>query len=167
MTTITIFIIKNWLAIIIVLTLILMVIVGYIADSNGFIPKRQKVRKPKAKKQPKTISKPNIDEAIQPSTEPSTLSLDNSVQEEPKDTYKKDLVIEEADVNQNFEEFEDEFDRILPEKPIISDELKKYMEEFQIKPLNFESKIKEPTISTDIELPEIEKREEDTDIWSF
>lgn len=167
MTTITIFIIKNWLAIIIVLILILMAIVGYIADSNGFIPKRQKVKKKVSKNKPETIAKPNIDETIQTPVEPPTLSLDNTVQEEPKDTYKKALVIEESDMNQNFEEFEDEFDRILPEKPIISDELKKYMEEFQIKPLNFESKVKEPKISTDIKLPEIEKREEDTDIWSF
>ena len=140
-------------------------IIGYIADSNGFIPKRQKKSKKPVKIDNSDISKPNMDEFNNVSIENEIFNLENNNIQDNKDTYKKDLVLENKDLN--FEEFETEFDRIVPEKPVISDELKKYMDEFQISPVNIDTKVNDNEIFSDIKLPEIKREDEDTDIWSF
>ena len=72
---------------------------------------------------------------------------------------------EEQIEEENFEEFEEYFDKVLPEQPIISDELKKYMDEFQLTPLSLSKEKKE--VDTNIHLPEIKNKELDDDIWSF
>lgn len=165
MNAITIFIVKYWILIILVLILILMGIIGYIADSNGFIPKKEKKAKKPVKIDNDEISKPNMDEFSNVSIENEIFNLEKDGLKENKDTYKKALVFEDRDLN--FEEFESEFDRIVPEKPVISDELKKYMDEFQISPVNIDTKMNDKDIFKDIELPEIKKEDEDSDIWSF
>lgn len=72
---------------------------------------------------------------------------------------------EEPEVPETFEEFEEYFDNVLPEKPVISDELQKYIDEFQITPLSMSKDKKE--VDTNIHLPEIKNKELDDDVWSF
>ncbi len=99
-------------------------------------------------------SNDNIDFAFEsaPSNNNAQVEVDTEANEEP---------LEE----ENFEEFEEYFDKVLPERPIISDELKKYMDEFQLTPLSLSKEKKE--VDTNIHLPEIKNKESDDDIWSF
>lgn len=68
-------------------------------------------------------------------------------------------------VNQNNSIFE-EFDKVIPEKKIIDDNLKEELEKFDDEYTQFTYNKKNIDIDTNIELPEIKLSTEEEDIWN-
>ena len=152
MNNVITFIVKNWYIIIGVCVLILMIIIGYYADSNGLIKKGKKKSKKKEENHfdNKSETIKELDFKDIPAMEPVT--IDNELTPDQIET-------EIPEEDENFEQFETYFEKVLPEKPLISDELKKYMEEFQIVPESL--KMNEEKVFNDIRLPEIKNKELD------
>lgn len=175
-------ILNYWLAIIIVGLIILMIIIGYYADQKKLVkPIKRKNKIEESKVENKKIDEPaKIEENVVKDNEeelffadmPSSndIVVDNKPVSDVSEVISKEEIKHEEDnvtndAEQDFENFENEFDKIIPEKPVISDELKKYMDEFQIKPISMPTQKKE--VSTNIELPEIKQIEKEEDIWKF
>ena len=68
-------------------------------------------------------------------------------------------------INQSNSVFE-EFDKVIPEKKIIDEELKEELESFNVEIKPIKNQKKDIDIDTNIELPEIELSTEEEDIWS-
>ena len=68
-------------------------------------------------------------------------------------------------INQSNSVFE-EFDKVIPEKKIIDEELKEELESFNVEIKPIKNQKKDIDIDTNIELPEIELPTEEEDIWS-
>lgn len=177
MNLIIAFVLKYWLTILIIGIIFLVVIIGYYADTNGLIRKKENHfsndnvdsvipdSMVKGKKENMSINSVKTDKESRMVDQTSEVlgSTDiHSIKDELQKKVNNQDETEEVK-EQNFEQFETEFEQIIPEKPIISDELKRYMEEFQIKPVSLPTK--KISDLSDIELPNIEKDESDDDIW--
>lgn len=101
--------------------------------------------------------------------------LEKNANKEKKDQYIKTIDNEtkkqihdniEYIINQSNSVFE-EFDKVIPKKKIIEDEVKEKLElhEEELKP-SFDNHKKNIDIDTNIELPEIDIETEDEDIWN-
>lgn len=165
-------IIQYRIVIIVVLVIVFMAIIGYIADKKKLIDVEKKEKQPKVNKikdekinevkkpkEPLVETKKSIfDDDIELDVQEEKTDLNNEGIEENK---VKEISVEKQDNNNviNEEElFNEEFFKIIPNKPLIDDSLKISVENLEILPIEIE----EPKEVNDFEikLPNIKNKEE-------
>jgi len=175
------FLIDHWIIVLTINTIAIVFIIGYLIEQS-------KKKKKNTSKEEKIIfdnTKQKVEENIidngtkilannienneinqnivEEKQETSSIN-DENIQEFTEETKQQLQDNIDKIINQSNSVFE-EFDKVIPDKKIISDEIKKELETFEtIEPIK-ETK-KSVYIDTDIELPEITLKVQEEDIWS-
>lgn len=160
---------KYWILLVVIGILIILFIIGYMVEY--YIKKKdKKIIFDKEKKFEENLDK-NIQETIEDISNDQIIEainnpdINSNIIEENKENIEEQIKENISYITNSNGLIFDEFEKIIPEKKLIDDELKEELETFNvdIEPMHYYKE--DEKIDTNIELPNIELKKDDEDIW--
>jgi len=158
---------KYWILLVVIGILIILFIIGYMVeyyiknkDKKIIFDKQNKLEDNLDKNIQENIE--NNDQIIEAINNPD---INSNVVEENNENIEEQIKENISYITNSNGLIFDEFEKIIPEKKLIDDELKEELETFNvdIEPMHYYKE--EDKIDTNIELPNIELEKEDENIW--
>ena len=158
---------KYWILLVVIGILIILFIIGYMVeyyiknkDKKIIFDKQNKLEDNRDKNIQENIN--NNDQIIEAINNPD---INSNVVEENNENIEEQIKENISYITNSNGLIFDEFEKIIPEKKLIDDELKEELETFNvdIEPMHYYKE--EDKIDTNIELPNIELEKEDENIW--
>ena len=158
---------KYWIILVVIGILIILFIIGYMVeyyiknkDKKIIFDKENKLEDNLDKNIQENIK--NNDQIIEAINNPD---INSNVVEENNENIEEQIKENISYITNSNGLIFDEFEKIIPEKKLIDDELKEKFETFNvdIEPMHYYKE--EDKIDTNIELPNIELEKDDEDIW--
>ena len=158
---------KYWILLVVIGILIILFIIGYMVeyyiknkDKKIIFDKQNKLEDNRDKNIQENIN--NNDQIIEAINNPD---INSNVVEENNENIEEQIKENISYITNSNGLIFDEFEKIIPEKKLIDDELKEELETFNvdIEPMHYYKE--DEKIDTNIELPNIELKKDDEDIW--